>query len=460
MVRRIGGLVVLAAMVALGGCAVDQKKEVATYRKVLGGETRSIAASFVSGQPLTLAQALALANEQNENLGLRGEDYLQSLINRDRAAAAFLPTVSLAALYTRTNDIPAGGNHSFTLPVGAQMNLFNGFRDVAAMRAAAANINQRRAILLDLQSSVLLNVAQTYYLVLRAERSVEVLRNSLRVQEERVKYVQAQLTVGRARPLDVAQSQAQAAGSRVLLVQAQSDARNGRTQLAFLTGASVQDSPFVDAFDLPAALPPLPQVQTTAHALRQDLQAARSAAAAARQEVEVAVGAYWPTVSLAADYFLNQQSPRTQLEWDGILNASIPIFSAGLIEANVRAAWSGYRQAKLTESLTSRQVSQDVELAYQNIQASDERMASLRTQVASAREALRLAEGLNRAGQGIYLDVLTAQDSLQSAQLNLSNEEFNRKIFYLNLVRVSGQLSTRVPGEPTTRPATAPTTLP
>src|SRR5439155_4212196 len=146
-----------------------------------------------------------------------------------------------------------------------------------------------------------LETARVYYDTLRAERSAEVLISSLKVQDARVRDIIGRQQAGLARPLDVAQTQAQASATRVALINAQKDVRNGRTILAYLTAAPVLDCPLVDEFDVPSSLPPLPQMQATALANRRDLLAAASAALAARQNVEVAVGQYYPSVSLSAD---------------------------------------------------------------------------------------------------------------------------------------------------------------
>ena len=60
--------------------------------------------------------------------------------------------------------------------------------------------------------------------------------------------------------------------------------------------------------------------------------------------------------------------------------------------------------------------------------------------VAAAAEALRQAERLYGAGLGTNLDRITAQDQLLSAQLSLASEEFNYKVFYLNLERSMGRI--------------------
>ena len=95
--------IALAAALAAGGC-VDQHKEVAKYRKVLDGSAPlAIERDYSNGRQLTLEQALLLANGYNEQLDIQGETYLQGLIARDRAYAAFAPTISLAPTFTWEN---------------------------------------------------------------------------------------------------------------------------------------------------------------------------------------------------------------------------------------------------------------------------------------------------------------------------------------------------------------------
>ena len=97
------GLAWLAGMALLlaTGCAVDQAREVQTYRDVLdAGQTQPLE-PFSPGESLSLKRALALANANNEQLAGSGEDYLQALIDKDRAFARFLPTIRFAPSYMR-----------------------------------------------------------------------------------------------------------------------------------------------------------------------------------------------------------------------------------------------------------------------------------------------------------------------------------------------------------------------
>lgn len=448
--KLLSGAALLCGLSA--GCAVDQTKEVGIYRQILGTEQPS--PDFAAGQPLTLELAMQLANHHNERLGLEGEQYLRALIEKDRAFAEFLPTINLAPSHFRQDPTPGADRSRLDVPVNAQGNLFRGMSDVASYRAAGRTVQQRRALLLEAQATVLLEVAATYYQILRSERLVEVLRSSLAVQETRVRDTRARREAGTVPPLDVFQTESQAASTRVRLIEAQNDAADGRTTLSFLIGTDVGHSPLVDDKQVPEALLSLEDYQQAAAEWRQDLVAARAAVDAARLEVDAAIGQYYPSVSLNLNVFLKRESLPSESDWNALLIANLPVFSAGRIHADVREAWSRLRSARLSELQTSREIRRDVEVVYQDLHASADRLRELQVQLTAAEQALRSAEELYKAGWGTNLDRLTAQASLLTAQLELASERYDRKLMYLRLLRATGQLGGRLPGEPATRPAT------
>jgi outer membrane protein TolC len=162
-------------------------------------------------------------------------------------------------------------------------------------------------------------------------------------------------------------------------------------------------------------------------------------------------------VTLNLNYFLSRQSNPTESDWNAVFSANLPLFSAGVIHADVRTAWSRFRQAVLFESLVRRRVKQEVETAVQNLSASRLRLAELKVQVAAAEQSLRQAEESYKVGFATNLERVVAQNLLLEAQLELTSERFEQRVFDLNLLRVTGRLSVRLPGEPTapgSRPAT------
>src|SRR5438552_2080993 len=130
--RELGRAAVFLGLVMTSGCKVDQAKEVATYRKVIDADALRV--DYTPGQPLTLETAFALANQYNERLGLRGEDYLQAIIARDRVAATFQPTVTLAPSFSAQDRPPKSGGSGFVsradtsldVPIDTSYTAFNG----------------------------------------------------------------------------------------------------------------------------------------------------------------------------------------------------------------------------------------------------------------------------------------------------------------------------------------------
>ena len=369
----------------LAGCSVNQQQEISEYRKVLDQAAVVPTTAPAAAATLTLQQALQLANRNSDTLASTGEDYLQAIIARNRAASAFLPTISVAPNYS-LNDNGVGGTADSTTVTGSgqgmggtsdsttvtgsgQMNIFNGGQDLANLRQAAATIEQRRELPLDEQAKLLLNVVSTYHEIMKNERQARVYEVSIKYQEERVRDTEARVRLGAAKPLNMAQSRSELAATRVSLTQSMLDASNGRTTLAYLIGLPAVENALSDDLTIPDAPGDLAPFMGTALKSRRDLEAARHATEAARQSVTAAFAQYYPSVSVNFDYLLYHHPDEGGL-WSGAISANIPIFSAGRIEADVRTAWSQYRQAGLHEADLRKQIVMEVRQAYENLAGS------------------------------------------------------------------------------------------
>jgi outer membrane protein len=465
-----------AVCLFVAGCATEQKNEIATYRKVIDNN-QPAAVRLTPDGVVTLTDALKLAVQNEEQLSLQGENYLQALLAKDKAFASFLPNISLSADWSYTHQgsqsvsYQSSARQQTTASVPGQWNLFNGFRDYFSVKSADQSIEQQRQLVFDLQQTVLLDVAQTYYQILTSEQSVDVLSNSLKAQEANVQTLQEQFRVGAARRLDVAQAESQASATHVSLLQAEADVRTARAMLVYLVDAPILTNPLRDDFEPPATVSPLNNWIAAAESGRQDLAAADAAVRAARYNVEVAFGQYYPSVALNTSYNILDPPFQAGTLWDAIFSFNVPIFTGGLIRAEVRTAWSQYRSAALTQEQLKRQIDQTVRTAYVELQLAHDELGELQNEVLAARDEYYLAEMLYKNGGGTYLNVLQAQATLLSTQLQLTTEQFARKTAYFNLLRSAGELSygsmtsTTRPSEQAiralaTQPVTQPSTQP
>lgn len=442
----------LAIAAVAGGC-VNQHAEVDSYRSVV--DLPQAAAPYAAGEAMSLTDALRLTIANNERLSIEGESYLQSLLDRQRAAASILPTLDAFGSFTFREKASGGSDGSsssskttlFDGGLRGQYTLLTGLTDFKQVDAAKLTIEQREWLLLDLRETLTIETARSYYNVMLGERLVQVFESSLLVQEERLRDIRGRSAVGFARPLDVAQIEAQTSETKVSLLDARTNVSTARSALTLLTGVDASAAVLSDGFTPDASVPTFDELAGIALGNRQDLAAAAAAAGAARARVDAEIGRYYPTISVNLDYFLTRDTAPTDRDFNGLLSLHLPIFSAGRIDADVRTAWSEFRQTVLRHSLTRREIRRDVEVAHFDLQATRARIAEISNQLRAAREALRQAEASYGAGLGTNLERITAQDQLLAAQVRLAREEFTGKVAYLAAMRAAGVLTQAGTGE-------------
>lgn len=428
-----------AAALTLGACATDQRADVETYRSLSDPPGSYVVP--LAGSPLSLVDALQLTARYNEQISVGGELYIQALAARQRAAAALRPTLDLfssTALNENTGDGPIDQTDA---GVSGQYRLLTGLGDLRNVDAGDARIRSRRWLILDLRESLLLQTARAYYEVLRAERLIAVLEASVQSQLVRFEDAKARNEVGFTRPLDVAQIEAQVSRTRAQLISAVRQGAEARSTLALLTNADVSGSPLSDGFEASGDPGDESELWRVARTRRQDVLAARAEADAARLLVDGAISQFYPAVTLNLDYFLLRTPDDSPAAIAAMIEVRFPVFSAGRIEAEVRSAWSVFRQAVLEYRLRERECRRDIETASVQLRASLDRVIELRTQVRVAKQALALAEASYQAGLGTNLERITAQDQLLSAELEAASEEFTAKFASLALLRACGVLS-------------------
>jgi outer membrane protein TolC len=394
----------------------------------------------VSDGNLTLWEALDIANRQNERLSIEGENYLQAIIEKRRVLATLLPQLSLSPSYFRGER--TGGLQP---PENAELALqadwaFNPVRDLARLGAGDFSIEQRRQLLLDQQEALLIDTVVAYYAVLRADALVGVLTVTEEAQSARAREARRRLEVGLGRELDVAFAESQLGATRVSLVEARAASVNSRSALEYLIGVPVAGLQLTDGHDMAGEATDREAWRGTATVHRRDLKAAEAAVEAARTSVETAFAQYYPSVSMDLDGFLSSRALPTDREWEGFIRLHIPLFTAGRIHQEVRAAWSRHRQAVFALSLLRRGVARDIDQAIGNLQASRERVTELEAHAAAARMAARLSARSLASGLGSAIEDLEAQETLLEAERGLADALLGVKVSRLELHRAAGTL--------------------
>ena len=277
---------------------------------------------------------------------------------------------------------------------------------------AAATAEERRELLLDVQETVLLSVAQTYYTVLRAERSVAVLKDSLVLRAEQVRDIQR--GAGMLRRWIWAQRVGAVAGA-VAELQALSDVRNARATLAFLIGLPAVDGPLPDQFVAPEENRSDEELETLARQYREDFLAAHFAVVAAGHSVDMPVGRWYPSLSLSLNDLIFGH-PDAGVSYGLGSRAGADLLGG----ADPRGCADGVvalRAVGAVGDAALAQIHEQIAIAAENLRASRDQVAELKIRWMPAMAA-DLAEGAVPGGEGDEPGPAGGENSLLNASCN------------------------------------------
>jgi len=171
---------------------------------------------------------------------------------------------------------------------------------------------------------------------------------------------------------------------------------------------------------------------------RPDIRAAERSLAAANAEVGVAVADLFPKFSLTGDFGVESSHSQNLFDYQSRFfdigpNMSWPIFSGGQIQANIDVQNSLDRQALIAYRQTVLTALQQVDDALIAVAKEQDRRQELEDAVKANQRAVDLTLELYKNGLEDFLDVLTAQASLFSAQeaLAVSDETVSMNLVAL-----------------------------
>jgi outer membrane protein len=251
----------------------------------------------------------------------------------------------------------------------------------------------------------------------------------VRRAEEQLKTSIAKLRAGSATRSDSLRSLVTLGNTQLDLITTQTDLATAETNLARLIGESGR----VHASDDSSFYVVLPALDT--QALRSEaqskspqVQSAASSATAARASVRASRSAYWPTLALSAntgwsgnratDYqLLNQRQVSLAFRWS--------LFDRFDRELAITQREADLDVAEATATDATRAVEASLQQRLAELDAAKTRIQITQTSVAAATEDLRVQQERYRLGASTIVDVLTSQEALNQAEVDVVNARFD-----------------------------------
>jgi len=297
----------------------------------------------------------------------------------------------------------------------------------------------RRAVQMTLVQQV-----ATDYIQLRAlDRQLEITRETVKVRENSVELTRT-LESGGSVPLsDVRESEQLLYTATSQIPQLEEEIQQQENALAFLIG----DNPGPIAHRDPNALTPPPQdlpagIPSQLLERRPDIQQSEAQLIAANAQIGVARTQFFPNLSISGSGGVGGDSLSSIFSTAGktiygIGTLTQPIFEGGKLRGQLELSEASKEEMVLNYQKTIAGAFRDVSNA---LIASNKQRANREQQeklVAAAQDATRLARIRYQGGSTAYLEVLTTDSNLYTAELNLVNAQQNEA---LSLVQLYGAL--------------------
>lgn len=387
---------------------------------------------------LTLDEYFAAALKRSEVVATQSELIRQAEARYKQAGAALRPTVDGVASYTRQDPVPTGESAASNFPnrqslakITATQPLFRGFRDLAAVRQTKALIGAQNQDYLSARTQLFKDVLRNFYTVLSIEQDLRNLDAEIRQDLDREKELNARIRIGRSRIGEVLTVQSNISTLRAQAQQLQGQLSVAREAFAFLSGLDPA-TPLRDTETLPAGVEPLDEYLARLD-LRPDVKAGQQRLTAAQENTKVARGADRPSVDLNANRYLNRTGSLRDSEWDVGIALTVPIYTGGLLQAQVSEAVSQQTQAELSLSQIRRQAEEEIRSAHQSVVYDRLQVDALEKATEAARKNYQAQEHDYRLGLVTNLDVLQALTAYQENQRALDRARYTAKSDYLTL---------------------------
>lgn len=298
----------------------------------------------------------------------------------------------------------------------------------------------RRAV----QMTVVQEVATDYIQLRALDRQLEITRETLKVRQDSVDLTRT-LESGGSVPLsDVRESEQLLYTASSQIPQLEEQIQQQENALAFLIG----EDPGPITHQDPNALAPPPQelpvgIPSELLERRPDIQESEAQLIAANAQIGVARAQFFPNLTISGSGGVGGDSLSSIFSTAGktiygIGSLTQPIFEGGKLRGQLELSEASKEEMVLNYQKTISGAFRDVSnalIASTKERANREQQEKL---VAAAQDATRLARIRYQGGSTAYLEVLTTDSNLYTAELNLVNAQQNEALSLVQLYSALG----------------------
>ena len=382
---------------------------------------------------------------------LQGNTDLLSAQQRIKEAEATLSSAKLAYLPSFMLT-PQGGVSSFDKSKGSwtytgiasagwEIDIFGKLTN--AKRRSKALYLQSLEYEQAVTTSLIANVANLYYTLLMLDEQYRISEETAVNWRESVRTMRAMMAAGMTNEASVSQSEANCRQVEASLLDLKQQIKEVENSLSILLGEVPGgiERGHLAGQDFPEELTVGVPLQLLSR--RPDVKSAELSLASAFYSTNAARSAFYPSITLSGTAGWTNSAGNMIINPGKLLLSAVgaltqPLFNKGLNIAQLKIAKAQQEEAKLAFLQALLNAGSEVNNALTQVQTARGKTELRTGQIISLENAVRSTQLLMQHGTSTYLEVLTAQQSLLSAQLTQVADRFDEIQGIINLYQALG----------------------
>lgn len=292
-------------------------------------------------------------------------------------------------------------------------------------------------------TSLIANVANLYYTLLMLDEQYRISEETAVNWRESVRTMRAMMAAGMTNEASVSQSEANCRQVEASLLDLKQQIKEVENSLSILLGevpGGIERSHLAGQ-DFPEDLTVGVPLQLLSR--RPDVKSAELSLASAFYSTNAARSAFYPSITLSGTAGWTNSAGNMIINPGKLLLSAVgaltqPLFNKGLNIAQLKIAKAQQEEAKLAFQQALLNAGSEVNNALTQVQTARGKTELRTGQITSLENAVRSTQLLMQHGTSTYLEVLTAQQSLLSAQLTQVADRFDEIQGIINLYQALG----------------------
>lgn len=362
------------------------------------------------------------------------------------AKLAFLPAISIGSaqsmgsISTLYTD-PSVTTKSYSIPVSASWTLDLFGNILSQKRSTQMKLLGMKDYQMAVRAQVVSGIANSYYTLLMLDEQLRIVNEMSNMSKETWEMMKLQYQLGRVRSTNVQSAEAAYLSTQTQANDFQRQIRATENALSLLIGQQGQHIPRSTL-----AQQSLPTEFSTGVGVallknRPDVHNAEMSLASCFHDIQTARSQFYPNITVGASLaFTNSNGNLNPGKWLSTLFGSLtqPIFQRGALKVNLKVKKLQYEQAFNTWQNAILQAGNEVSNALVNYNGYDANSKIEAQRIEVLAKNVEDTRALYTSKGSTYLEVLTAQTQLLSAQLNKVTADFNKMQSVVSLYTALG----------------------